>query len=242
MLLSNINRAMNGLDGTPQGTARSSIGQRARGRRARHSRCAARPAVDPASVQADLKLSPKLFDDPDNLMSCADRSRLLGHCVARTGCMHFGLLVGQRGSLYSLGPAGFLVKDSPGVGTARHSLVRYLHLHAEEYPLQVRSVLRTALMTRHAKADQVAALFSMHSRTLHRRLDAFGTGLQQLLDEGRFEIARQLLEDTSMDVSQVAAALDYADASAFGRALRRWAGTSPAHWRTTRRNKASHKA
>jgi AraC-like DNA-binding protein len=107
--------------------------------------------------------------------------------------------------------------------------------HREDFPEQVRSVLRSALLTGHAKAGQVATLFSMHRRTLSRRLSAFGTNFRELVDEGRFEIARQMLEDSAMEVSQIAASLDYADASAFTRAFRRWSGTTPALWRTKRR-------
>jgi AraC-like DNA-binding protein len=105
--------------------------------------------------------------------------------------------------------------------------------HGDDFPEQVRSVLRSALITGYGKADQVAALFSMHARTLNRRLNAFGIGFQELVDEGRFEIARQMLEDSAMPVSQIAAMLDYADASAFTRAFRRWSGTTPARWRAT---------
>jgi AraC-like DNA-binding protein len=76
--------------------------------------------------------------------------------------------------------------------------------HGDDFPAQVRSVLRTALLTGQAGAEQVAALFSMHSRTLNRRLAAFGTRYRDLVDEGRFEIARKMLEDSSMDVSQIA--------------------------------------
>jgi AraC-like DNA-binding protein len=110
--------------------------------------------------------------------------------------------------------------------------------HHDEFPEQVRSVLRSALLTGHASADQVAALFSMHSRTLSRRLEAFGTGFQELVDEGRFEIARQMLEDTSLDVGQIAAALGYARASVFTRAFRRWSRTTPTAWRARRARRA----
>jgi AraC-like DNA-binding protein len=103
--------------------------------------------------------------------------------------------------------------------------------HGDDFPGQVRSVLRTALVTGNAGADQVAALFSMHSRTLSRRLDAFGVSFQELVDEGRFEIARQMLEDSAMEVGQIASLLDYADPSAFTRAFRRWSGTTPGRWR-----------
>jgi AraC-like DNA-binding protein len=70
---------------------------------------------------------------------------------------------------------------------------------------------------------------------LGRHLAGSGIGLRQLVDEGRFEIARQMLEDSAMDVSQIAGMLDYADASAFTRAFRRWSGTTPAQWRAQRR-------
>jgi AraC-like DNA-binding protein len=53
--------------------------------------------------------------------------------------------------------------------------------------------------------------------------------------QSRFEIARQMLEGSAMEVNQIATLLDYADASAFTRAFRRWSGTTPAaHWRATR--------
>jgi AraC-like DNA-binding protein len=303
--------------------------------------------------EAGLELD--LFNDPENRISFVARGRLFSHCVARTGCPHFGLLLGQHAGLHSFGLVGLLVKYSPDVGTALRSLVRHYHLHAggaapalavdgdramlsfgiyqphieaaeqigdgavavmfnvmrglcgpgwqadearfahrrpedvapfrqffraplcfdaeqyavvfstadltrplpetdpglrrllqeqiealeirhgDEFPARVRSVLRSTLLTGQGSAEQVATLFSMHSRTLNRRLNAFGTSFQTLVDEGRFEVARQMLEDSSMDVSQIAAMLDYADASSFTRAFRRWSGTTPAQWRAQRR-------
>ena len=61
------------------------------------------------------------------------------------------------------------------------------------------------------------------------------------MDESRFEIARQMLEDSAREVSQIAALLDYADASAFTRAFRRWSGVAPAHWRALTRERASRR-
>jgi AraC-like DNA-binding protein len=311
--------------------------------------------VDPAALLAEVDIDLAIFDHPENLISYVARNHLLRHCVARTGCEHLGLLVGQQAGLNSLGLVGLLVKYSPDVGAALRSLVRNMHLHVrggvtslelvggvaalshdvyqvgaeaihqigdgavaisfnilrtlcgpewkpsevrfahgrpadvgpyrtffraplrfdagqnavafplhwlahplpgadpelsrllqreievlderhgDEFPDQVRSVLRTALLSDHGRAEQVAALFSMHSRTLNRRLNGFGTSFQKLADEGRFEITRQMLEDSTMNVSQIAELLDYADASAFTRAFRRWSGTTPARWRIERR-------
>jgi AraC-like DNA-binding protein len=100
---------------------------------------------------------------------------------------------------------------------------------------QVRSVLRTSLLTGHGSADQIAALFSMHRRTLTRRLAECGTSFAVLADQGRFEIAKHMLANTTADVGQIATALGYAEASAFTRAFRRWSGTTPAAWRTQHR-------
>jgi len=134
--------------------------------------------------------------------------------------------------------ADWLVHPLPGADShVRGLLQRQIDAlevrHGADFPEQVRSVLRTALLTGHSRADQVAAMFSMHSRTLSRRLDAFGVGLQELVDEGRFEIARQMLGDSAMDVRQIALLLGYADPSAFTRAFRRWSGTTPGRWRAS---------
>lgn len=89
--------------------------------------------------------------------------------------------------------------------------------HGDEFREQVRSVLRSGLLTGHSSADQVAALFSMHRRTLTRRLAAHGTSFTDLAEEGRFEFAQRMLGSTDLDIAGIAAALDYADASAFTR-------------------------
>lgn len=310
--------------------------------------------VDPREVLIEAGIAPKLFDDPDNLITYRARGRLMTRSVVRTGCPHFGLLVGQRMNLQALGVVGLLARNAPDVEAALRSIVTLLHLHArgavmelmvdhtlamlsydayqphiesadqtgdaavammvnamqtlcgtdfqpiearfahrkpddvqpfrkffkvplrfdaehyalvfasdwldrqvpgndaelarllqkqinaleakhgDEFPEIVRSLLRSALLTGHGSADQVAALFSMHVRTLSRRLEEFGTSFQELVDEGRFEIARQMLEDTSLEVGQIAEALGYARASAFTRAFRRWSGATPAAWRVKR--------
>ena len=104
--------------------------------------------------------------------------------------------------------------------------------HGDDLPAQVRSVLQSALMTDDATADKVAALFSMHTRTLHRHLAAFGTSFRALADETRFDIARQMLEGSALEVRRIADMLGYADPSAFTRAFRRWSGATPARWRS----------
>ena len=52
--------------------------------------------ANPADVLAGAGVDLALFDNPDNPIPFAVRSRLIGHCVEQTGCRHFGLLVGQH--------------------------------------------------------------------------------------------------------------------------------------------------
>jgi AraC-like DNA-binding protein len=77
----------------------------------------------------------------------------------------------------------------------------------------------------------IAQLFSMHRRTMSRHLRMEGLAFRQVANEVRFEIACELLENTDMALSQVAAALKYSELSAFTRAFRRWSGQSPSAWR-----------
>ncbi|WP_296810706.1 AraC family transcriptional regulator [Thiocapsa sp.] len=101
---------------------------------------------------------------------------------------------------------------------------------------QVRGVLHQMIRGGNASADAIARLFGIRERTLRRRLAHEGKHLQQLVDEERFEIAKQLLHDTNLPVADVAAAVQYADPNAFSRAFRSWAGLSPRHWRQNRTN------
>ena len=47
---------------------------------------------------------------------------------------------------------------------------------------------------------------------------------------------RRELEDTDMITAEISEALDYADASAFTRAFRRWTNSPPAAWRSRQKS------
>ncbi len=100
---------------------------------------------------------------------------------------------------------------------------------------QIRRVLRRLLVggasQGETREEQISMLFALHRRTLNRRLRAQGTSFRALVDEAHFDIARQLLRDTRLPIADIAAGLDYSECSAFGRAFRRWSGTSPSAWR-----------
>lgn len=310
--------------------------------------------VDPTETIASVGLDQNAFDEPDRPIEVACLGRLFCACVARTGCRHFGLLVGQQGGLRSLGLLGLLLRQSPDVGRALRNLALYLHIHdrgavvtyakrgevftigyaiyapgvacdeqitdaslaigcnilrafcgadwtpsqvllarrrpsdvrpyqaffrcplhfdAEQNALvfasdwlhhrlegaspvlkqilkaqvteiagrggdfaaDVRRALRALLVTGGCSADCVADLFSIHRRTLERRLEEQGTSFAVLLAEVRSEAAMQLLDNTDMPLIDIALTLGYSDATAFNRAFRHWSGSTPALWRAKRR-------
>lgn len=94
--------------------------------------------------------------------------------------------------------------------------------------------LRTLLLHGRSSGADVAQSLAIHRRTLQRRLRANGTTFQHVLDRVRFAVAKDLLEDSTAAVTDISAALGYADDVSFIRAFRRWMGTTPGAWRKSR--------
>src|SRR5271166_766063 len=79
--------------------------------------------VDPADVAADVGLDLGVFRDPENAMPFTAAGKLLQVGAMRTGCAHFGLLLGQRSDTRSLGLVGDLMRNAPTLGRALQDLV-----------------------------------------------------------------------------------------------------------------------
>ena len=83
---------------------------------------------------------------------------------------------------------------------------------------------------------QAARLLGVSRRTLVRRLQGAETTYRFLRDAHRRRRAETLLRDGSLTAAEVAYRLGYGDAANFGRACRRWFGSSPG---TLRQQRAS---
>jgi hypothetical protein len=79
--------------------------------------------VDPAEVLAGLGLDGAALDDMENRIPYVATGRLLNECAARTGCPHFGLLVGQRTRFAHLGLPGRLMQHSPSLRAGLRTFV-----------------------------------------------------------------------------------------------------------------------
>ncbi len=132
--------------------------------------------------------------------------------------------------------SSWLERPIAGADPAAHALLAKAMRDAQadgpmSFAEQAQRVLHQMVPGATASAHAVATLFGIHERTLRRRLEKEGTSLQQLINDTRFELASQLLENTGLPVSRIAMALQYADANAFSRAFRGWAAVSPTQWR-----------
>ena len=67
----------------------------------------------------------------------------------------------------------------------------------------------------------------MSVRTLQVRLAARDLSFSILLDREREKFARIYLAQSPMPLDQVAERLGYAEQTSFGRAFKRWTGTTP---------------
>lgn len=95
----------------------------------------------------------------------------------------------------------------------------------------VTRALRAMVFTGTATQPNVARLFSMHPRTLSRQLRAESASFQDLLRHARMGVAQQLLRETNLRASDIAATLHYGEPAAFTKAFRAHTGLSPSAWR-----------
>jgi AraC-like DNA-binding protein len=88
------------------------------------------------------------------------------------------------------------------------------------------------LLSGESSIDVMAARLGVSRRTLHRRLQPHGVTYEQLLDDVRCGLAQQMLRHSHASMTDIALALNYANASAFTRAFRRWTGSPPTDWKS----------
>lgn len=117
----------------------------------------------------------------------------------------------------------------------RARLQRQVRAHAAlsdpDFRTEVVRLLRSRVVFGGTSSEEVAHYFSLHPRSLLRKLRAYGTTFRTLLGDMRFEVACQLLEGTRLSVTEIGIVLGYADTAIFTRAFERWSGTAPSRWR-----------
>jgi len=119
--------------------------------------------VHPGPVLAAVGLSPQAMSDQNLIVPYATIGRLFRQCAELTGQDHFGLLVGARVSVGSMGLLGFVMQSAKDVRTALQDMVHFRALND-----------RGALVTLESDADSISLAYSV--------LDAEIPGLGQIYD------------------------------------------------------------
>lgn len=105
----------------------------------------------------------------------------------------------------------------------------------DEFVNQVRRVMLQQLHGRDTSLHAIARLLSTSNRSLQRRLADAGYTFKSLLDEMRYDVARQYLGDSKVSIDEISFLLGYSDNSAFVKAFKRWGQLTPGEYRTRRR-------
>ncbi|WP_432696090.1 AraC family transcriptional regulator [Marinobacterium sp. YM272] len=133
-------------------------------------------------------------------------------------------------------PAAFLSKPpAPASDRVRlyfeSFLTRIGQSHARPLKHQVVRLIHDLIPTGEASAASVAGLLGLHTRSLQRQLKLIDTDFRTLLEEVRYERAKEILANTDTPVTDLALQLGYSELSAFSRAFKSWSGLSPQQWR-----------
>jgi AraC-like DNA-binding protein len=134
-------------------------------------------------------------------------------------------------------PARWLERPLAGADVSRRMEAERIALAAEQGDdgrllERVQRAVHGLVMAGESSAQRIAALLGINERVLRRRLQAMGTNTHQMIGAARYEGACQLLRETQLPLPEIASALGYSDATAFSRAFRTWAHTTPSEWRS----------
>lgn len=133
-------------------------------------------------------------------------------------------------------PAAWLEQPLPLADPVTH-----LDMRERCHQLNSEFVQRQALITRCRQLlgtqlvsppglEELAQQLNCSPRSLRRHLNHAGSSYQKLLDELRFDRARQLLEQ-QLPVQQIAELMGYSETASFRHAFQRWSGMSPSRFR-----------
>ena len=123
-------------------------------------------------------------------------------------------------------------------GHARSQLSS-LQVEGESFSDRIKRSIRAHLQLGSVNKSLIAQEFNLCERTIQRRLSAEQHSYQALLDEARFERARELLEIEQLTLEEIAYNLGFSDERCFYRSFKRWSGLSPGNYLKLKNSTAS---
>ena len=117
----------------------------------------------------------------------------------------------------------------------QHGLQQCMQLEAQLYNRHdLRDLIRQQLsgdLAECSSLERVATRLHRSERTVRRHLQQLNTSFQHLLDEVRYDKARQLLLHTDLPIYLIAEQLGYSETASFRHAFQRWSGLAPSELR-----------
>jgi AraC-like DNA-binding protein len=98
---------------------------------------------------------------------------------------------------------------------------------------RVQDYVRGALPSGNCSVERCAEKLGVSVRTLQSRLTRSDLRFSDILEEQRIELAKEYLRQEQMSLDEVAVLLGYSEQTSFGRAFKRWTGSTPQRFRST---------
>ena len=100
-----------------------------------------------------------------------------------------------------------------------------------EFVKSIHQIISTYTLTNNTSLEEIADATNMSARTLQRRLTDNGLKFNDLLNQAKFDHAKEKLENSQTPITEIAESLGYSDAAHFTRAFHRWSGVSPTDYK-----------
>ena len=103
--------------------------------------------------------------------------------------------------------------------------------HPSEFVHSLKCLVRSLLPAGPLDLSLLTRLSGLPARSLQRELGALGLSFSALLDQGRLELALELMRNPNHSLIDVGLELGYSDPANFTRAFKRWTGVAPGVYR-----------
>jgi AraC-like DNA-binding protein len=145
----------------------------------------------------------------------------------RFGCERAGMLIDRQDMERPLPTA------NPELSRSSEEIaMKYLsRLDQQQLAQQVRRRIVEALPSGRIREEDIAAELHLSTRTLQRRLLDEGESFGELLQNIRRELAQNYIDDSQLNLNEIAYLLGFSDQANFTRAFKRWFGATPSDWR-----------
>jgi AraC-like DNA-binding protein len=133
-------------------------------------------------------------------------------------------------------PSQFLEHPLPARDDNAHELLSeyFTSLHLADKPdfkETVKWMIQKNLMQGRSDIEALALRIPYKTRTIQRKLKAIGTSYSEVLNESRFELAENLLNNSDNPLTHIAQRLCFHDLSAFSKAFKKRYGVTASEWK-----------